>query len=45
MASKSFYKDGKGVRLEPANKKYSTIHPQRTLTIEGVVSSVVRKLT
>ena len=42
---KSFYKDAKGVRLEPANRKYTTIWPKRTLTIEGVVGSVVRKLT
>ena len=31
--------------MEPANKKYPTIHPTRTPTIEGVVSSVIRKLT
>ena len=41
---KSFYKDAKGVRLEPANKAYDTIRPKRTLTIEGVVASVVRRL-
>ena len=42
---KSFFKDASGVRLEPANRKYQTIRPKRTLTIEGVVGSVVRKLT
>jgi len=41
---KYFYKDGKGVRLEPANKKYETIRPKSRLAVEGVVSSVVRKL-
>ncbi|HRU70216.1 MAG TPA: transcriptional repressor LexA [Kiritimatiellia bacterium] len=41
---KYFYKDGKGVRPEPANKKYATIRPKRGLTVEGVVSSVIRKL-
>lgn len=42
---KYFYKDAKGVRLEPANKKYETIRPKRRLEVEGVVSSVIRKLT
>lgn len=32
------------VRLEPANKAYATIHPQRKLVVEGVVGSVIRKL-
>lgn len=41
---KYFFKDGKGVRLEPANKKYETIRPQSRLAVEGVVSSVIRKL-
>jgi SOS regulatory protein LexA len=41
---KYFYKDAKGVRLEPANKKYDIIRPRRTLAIEGVVGSVIRKL-
>ena len=41
---KYFYKDAKGVRLEPANKTYPTIRPRRTLAVEGVVSSVIRKL-
>ena len=41
---KYFYKDGKGVRLEPANKKYETIRPKSRLAVEGVVSSVIRKL-
>ena len=41
---KYFYRDGKGVRLEPANKKYETIRPKSRLVVEGVVSSVIRKL-
>lgn len=41
---KCFCKDGKGIRLEPANKKYETIRPKSRLVVEGVVSSVVRKL-
>ena len=41
---KFFFKDGKGIRLEPANKKYETIRPKSRLVIEGVVSSVIRKL-
>lgn len=41
---KYFYRDAKGVRLEPANKKYETIRPKRGLTVEGVVGSVIRKL-
>jgi repressor LexA len=41
---KYFHKTGQDVRLEPANQKYTTIRPQRTLSIEGVVGSVIRKL-
>ncbi|MDD5707425.1 MAG: transcriptional repressor LexA [Kiritimatiellae bacterium] len=41
---KYFYTDAKGVRLEPANRKYQTIRPKRTLAVEGVVGSVIRKL-
>jgi repressor LexA len=41
---KHFYKDKNGIRLEPANSKYMTIRPKRTLAIEGVVCSVIRKL-
>ena len=41
---KYFYKDGKGIRLGPANKKYETIRPTSRLVVEGVVSSVIRKL-
>jgi len=37
-------KAGQVVRLEPANKKYETIRPKRGLAVEGVVSSVIRKL-
>ena len=41
---KFFYKDATGVRLEPANKKYTTIRPRQKLAVEGVVGSVIRKL-
>lgn len=41
---KYYYKTGQDVRLEPANIGYSIIRPQRSLSIEGVVCSVVRKL-
>ncbi len=41
---KYYFKNGADVSLEPANKRYSTIRPQRTLTVEGVVCSVIRKL-
>ena len=40
---KYFVKDRKGIRLEPANKKYQTIHPQNSLEIAGIVRSVIRK--
>jgi len=41
---KYFFKEGRDVRLEPANKKYATIRPASKLAVEGVVSGVVRKL-
>lgn len=41
---KYFYKDAGGVRLEAANKNYKTIRPKHKLEVEGVVSSVIRKL-
>lgn len=41
---KYFYADAQGVRLEPANKRYAAIRPQRSLAVEGVVGSVIRKL-
>ena len=41
---KYFFKDAKGVRLEPANRKYATIRPRQKLAVEGVVGSVIRKL-
>jgi repressor LexA len=41
---KYFFKEGRDVRLEPANKKYPTIRPRQRLSVEGVVSSVIRKL-
>lgn len=40
---KYFYKDEKGVVLIPANPKYKKIYPQESLTIGGVVISVIRK--
>ena len=40
---KYFVKDRKGVRLEPANKKYKAIIPASRLEIGGVVRSVIRK--
>ena len=41
---KYFYKDASGVRLEAANQNYVTIRPKHKLAVEGVVSSVIRKL-
>ena len=41
---KYFHRDRWGVRLEPANAAYTTIRPSRQLDVEGVVSSVIRKL-
>ena len=41
---KYFYKDASGVRLEAANKNYKTMRPKHKLAVEGVVSSVIRKL-
>ncbi len=42
---KYFFKDGAGVRLEPANKKYAAIRPRQTLIVEGVISGVIRKMS
>ncbi len=41
---KFFVKDKRGVRLEPANAKYHTIRPERSLELGGVVRTVIRKL-
>ena len=41
---KYYFKDGKDVRLEPANKKYAVIRPKKLLAVEGVVSGVIRKM-
>ncbi len=41
---KYFHKDASGVRLEAANKNYKTLRPKHKLEVEGVVSSVIRKL-
>jgi repressor LexA len=41
---KYFFKEGREIRLEPANKAYATIRPKSRLAVEGVVSSVIRKL-
>ncbi len=40
---KYFVKDGRGVRLEPANGKYSAIRPKHSLEIGGIVRTVIRK--
>lgn len=40
---KYYIKDRKGVRLEPANKKYKTIIPKQSLVIGGILRAVVRK--
>ncbi len=40
---KYFHKKTGKVFLKPGNKKYSTIHPKRELTIAGVVTANVRK--
>lgn len=42
---KYFSKDAKGVRLDPANPKYSTIRPKNSLVLGGVVKAVIRKYT
>ena len=40
---KYYNKDRQGVRLDPANAKYASIRPKRSLTLGGVVRAVVRK--
>ena len=40
---KYFIRDRNGVRLEPANKKYKSIVPTRSLASGGVVRTVIRK--
>lgn len=40
---KYFINDSKGVRLVPANKKYTSITPKRSLVIGGIVRAVIRK--
>jgi len=40
---KYYAKDRQGVRLDPANAKYRSIRPKRSLTIGGVVRAVIRK--
>lgn len=40
---KYFIKDGEGVSLVPANKKYQSIRPSRSMVIGGVVRAVIRK--
>ena len=42
---KYYNKDKDGVRLDPANKKYQTIRPTRSLELGGVVKAVIRKYT
>jgi repressor LexA len=41
---KYYYKTGRDVRLEPANRNYKIIRPERSLSVEGVVCSVIRKM-
>jgi SOS regulatory protein LexA len=40
---KYFQRDRKGVRREPANRKYKAIRPRQSLEIGGIVRSVIRK--
>ena len=40
---KYFARDGEGIRLDPANRKYRPIRPRQSLEIGGVVRSVIRK--
>ena len=40
---KYFFRDQEGVRLDPANKRYRTIRPRRSLVVGGIVRAVVRK--
>lgn len=40
---KYFVKDKEGIRLDPANRKYKPIRPERSLNIGGVVKAVIRK--
>ena len=40
---KYFGKDKQGVYLDPANKAYQRIRPERSLTIGGIVKAVIRK--
>lgn len=40
---KYYVRDAAGVRLEPANRKYKFIRPQRSLEIGGIVRAVIRK--
>ncbi len=40
---KYYIRDGQGVRLEAANRRYAPIRPRQTLQIGGVVRAVIRK--
>jgi len=40
---KYFVREKRGVRLDPANKRYASIRPRDALEIGGVVRSVIRK--
>tara|TARA_E500000178_G_scaffold206226_1_gene203716 strand:+ start:1275 stop:1862 length:588 start_codon:yes stop_codon:yes gene_type:complete len=40
---KYFGKDKQGVYLDPANKAYQRIRPERSLSIGGIVKAVIRK--
>ena len=40
---KYFIRDHSGIHLEPANSKYSSIRPENSLEIAGIVKTVIRK--
>lgn len=40
---KYYMKDQEGVRLDPANPRYKSIRPKRSLVIGGIVRAVIRK--
>ena len=41
---KYFGKDKKGIYLDPANRQYNRIRPERSLTIGGIVKAVIRNI-
>ncbi|MDZ4198736.1 MAG: transcriptional repressor LexA [Kiritimatiellia bacterium] len=40
---KYYFRDREGIRLDPANRKYSSLRPNRKLTLGGIVRAVIRK--